>query len=249
MNCLCQLWKIHNHGCHWYACWARSTANCDSHFLTEFRTLLADLLWGCNQIRNQLIHLMFYVEHHLLEIRCQKKSIRLYCKIFVSSFVKVHVAGISWRMHYGQIEQYICLWKFTMQGSVEGGFMGRTNKLVDGCYSFWQGGLFALLQRLSPELLRQCGVPRNIQLSNQSHSPQSEGPMIIPSLPAVPPYNLIQQAEKTYNSALVSYHFLLLTGAFSVSEYLYANSAINTCRQTLLNMTVVIILLHIFLGY
>ena len=25
-----------------------------------------------------------------------------------------------------------------MQGSFEGGFMGRTNKLVDGCYSFWQ---------------------------------------------------------------------------------------------------------------
>ncbi|XP_044501308.1 protein farnesyltransferase subunit beta-like [Mangifera indica] len=30
---------------------------------------------------------------------------------------------------------------------VEGGFQGRTNKLVDGCYSFWQGGVFALLQR------------------------------------------------------------------------------------------------------
>lgn len=30
------------------------------------------------------------------------------------------------------------------QGKVEGGFRGRTNKLVDGCYSFWQvfSGLF-----------------------------------------------------------------------------------------------------------
>lgn len=27
----------------------------------------------------------------------------------------------------------------------EGGFQGRTNKLVDGCYSFWQGGVFPLL--------------------------------------------------------------------------------------------------------
>lgn len=26
--------------------------------------------------------------------------------------------------------------------------MGRTNKLVDGCYSYWQGGLFPLLQSL-----------------------------------------------------------------------------------------------------
>ncbi|XP_021597512.1 protein farnesyltransferase subunit beta isoform X7 [Manihot esculenta] len=31
---------------------------------------------------------------------------------------------------------------------VECGFQGRTNKLVDGCYSFWQGGVFALLKGL-----------------------------------------------------------------------------------------------------
>ena len=37
--------------------------------------------------------------------------------------------------------------------------MGRTNKLVDGCYSFWQGALFPLLQRLSPQLLAQPSVP------------------------------------------------------------------------------------------
>ncbi|CAL5370065.1 unnamed protein product [Camellia sinensis] len=38
-------------------------------------------------------------------------------------------------------------WVVFRQG-VEGGFQGRTNKLVDGCYSFWQGGVSALLQRL-----------------------------------------------------------------------------------------------------
>ncbi|KAM7268132.1 hypothetical protein ACFE04_010298 [Oxalis oulophora] len=38
-------------------------------------------------------------------------------------------------------------WAVFRQG-VEGGFQGRTNKLVDGCYSFWQGGMLALLQRL-----------------------------------------------------------------------------------------------------
>ncbi|XP_050223331.1 protein farnesyltransferase subunit beta isoform X2 [Mercurialis annua] len=37
-------------------------------------------------------------------------------------------------------------WVVFRQG-VECGFQGRTNKLVDGCYSFWQGGVFALLQR------------------------------------------------------------------------------------------------------
>ena len=30
---------------------------------------------------------------------------------------------------------------------LEGGYQGRTNKLVDGCYSFWQGGAVALLPR------------------------------------------------------------------------------------------------------
>ena len=28
---------------------------------------------------------------------------------------------------------------------------GRTNKLVDGCYSFWQGGIFPLMHRLLQE--------------------------------------------------------------------------------------------------
>jgi hypothetical protein len=39
-------------------------------------------------------------------------------------------------------------WAAQRQGWVEGGFNGRTNKLVDGCYSFWQGGVFPLLQEL-----------------------------------------------------------------------------------------------------
>jgi hypothetical protein len=46
-------------------------------------------------------------------------------------------------------------WVVFRQGAVEGGFQGRTNKLVDGCYSFWQGGVFSLLQRMMPELISQ----------------------------------------------------------------------------------------------
>ena len=36
-------------------------------------------------------------------------------------------------------------WATNRQMSLEGGFQGRTNKLVDGCYSFWQGGIFPIL--------------------------------------------------------------------------------------------------------
>ncbi len=30
---------------------------------------------------------------------------------------------------------------------VEGGFQGRSDKLVDGCYSFWMGGTFAVVRQ------------------------------------------------------------------------------------------------------
>merc|ERR1712141_768124 len=48
-------------------------------------------------------------------------------------------------------------WATNRQMRVEGGFQGRTNKLVDGCYSFWQGGIFPLLQELlkNEEALQQ----------------------------------------------------------------------------------------------
>uniref|UniRef100_A0A4W5PVI6 Prenyltransferase alpha-alpha toroid domain-containing protein n=1 Tax=Hucho hucho TaxID=62062 RepID=A0A4W5PVI6_9TELE len=38
----------------------------------------------------------------------------------------------------------------------EGGFQGRCNKLVDGCYSFWQAGLLPLLHRA---LFKEGGYP------------------------------------------------------------------------------------------
>ncbi|XP_015910439.1 protein farnesyltransferase subunit beta [Parasteatoda tepidariorum] len=39
-------------------------------------------------------------------------------------------------------------WLVFKQMSYEGGFQGRTNKLVDSCYSFWQGGTFPIIHRL-----------------------------------------------------------------------------------------------------
>merc|ERR1712071_360460 len=37
-------------------------------------------------------------------------------------------------------------WLARRQMDYEGGFSGRSNKLVDGCYSFWIGGCLALLK-------------------------------------------------------------------------------------------------------
>lgn len=39
-------------------------------------------------------------------------------------------------------------WAVHRQMDSEGGFQGRTNKLVDTCYSWWQGGIFPLLDEL-----------------------------------------------------------------------------------------------------
>jgi protein farnesyltransferase subunit beta len=36
-------------------------------------------------------------------------------------------------------------WLVKKQMKYEGGFQGRTNKLVDSCYSFWQGGVFPII--------------------------------------------------------------------------------------------------------
>ncbi|CAH2094579.1 unnamed protein product [Euphydryas editha] len=39
-------------------------------------------------------------------------------------------------------------WCANRQMSLEGGFQGRTNKLVDGCYSFWQGAIFPIISAI-----------------------------------------------------------------------------------------------------
>ena len=47
----------------------------------------------------------------------------------------------------------------------EGGFCGRTNKLVDGCYSFWQGGAVAVFDSWCAD---------NNESEDNKDTPQSE---------------------------------------------------------------------------
>lgn len=53
----------------------------------------------------------------------------------------------------------LLLWGVNRQMRLEGGFQGRTNKLVDGCYSFWQGGLFPLLHKMVTETGDRDSLP------------------------------------------------------------------------------------------
>lgn len=68
-------------------------------------------------------------------------------------------------------------WVVFRQG-VECGFQGRTNKLVDGCYSFWQGGVLALTQRLlstADNELKQASVDGENSSTKGNHNLASDG--------------------------------------------------------------------------
>ena len=59
-------------------------------------------------------------------------------------------------------------WAVNKQMSNEGGFQGRANKLVDSCYSFWQGAIFPLLH----EAFRQSGTAKQLPVDNCWFSPE-----------------------------------------------------------------------------
>ncbi|KAG8384822.1 hypothetical protein BUALT_Bualt04G0158300 [Buddleja alternifolia] len=60
-------------------------------------------------------------------------------------------------------------WVVFRQG-VECGFQGRTNKLVDGCYSFWQGGVAVIVQRLHATVNEQLGLPNTFNYDCRTDS-------------------------------------------------------------------------------
>ncbi|CAN0134036.1 unnamed protein product [Scytosiphon promiscuus] len=57
------------------------------------------------------------------------------------AFASLVILGAAERADLEGLRRWLC----ARQMRAEGGFQGRTNKLVDGCYSFWQGGAVALL--------------------------------------------------------------------------------------------------------
>eukprot|EP00095_Tigriopus_kingsejongensis_P000668 maker-scaffold340_size202118-snap-gene-0.18 protein:Tk00668 transcript:maker-scaffold340_size202118-snap-gene-0.18-mRNA-1 annotation:"protein farnesyltransferase subunit beta" len=56
-------------------------------------------------------------------------------------------------------EDRLLRWASSRQMRLEGGFQGRTNKLVDGCYSFWQGGLFPILHKIISRRSKRSDLP------------------------------------------------------------------------------------------
>lgn len=52
---------------------------------------------------------------------------------------------LTYHLRYLDIPRLLS-WLSARQYAPEGGFAGRTNKLVDGCYSHWVGGCWPLVQ-------------------------------------------------------------------------------------------------------
>jgi len=63
------------------------------------------------------------------------------------TFCAVAALSIINELHLIDINRLFA-WCAQKQMDYEGGFQGRTNKLVDSCYSFWQGALFPLIHRV-----------------------------------------------------------------------------------------------------
>eukprot|EP00871_Galdieria_phlegrea_P003859 jgi/Galph1/4474/GphlegSOOS_G3178.1 len=68
-------------------------------------------------------------------------------------FAALWILDDYWRKKYGRPVPHtldisrLQFWVSRRQLALEGGFQGRINKLVDSCYSFWQGGLVMLLSQ------------------------------------------------------------------------------------------------------
>ena len=68
--------------------------------------------------------------------------------------------------------------------------MGRTNKLVDGCYSFWQGAVFPILQAHAPSERgppTACvAVPRGEEVLGCARNARQQA-SVSPAVPTPPP--------------------------------------------------------------
>lgn len=83
----------------------------------------------------------------------------------------------------------LILWASRCQSATCGGFAGRTNKLVDGCYSWWQGALFGMMASEKDV----AGVASSLAAAAEFSSTPSSSSFPpfdaseLPALPGLPP--------------------------------------------------------------
>lgn len=120
-------------------------------------------------------------------------------------------------------------WLVNKQMKFEGGFQGRTNKLVDSCYSFWQGGQFPIIQSI---LMEQDQILKNSKewLFNQVALQE-----YILICCQVSQGGLIDKPLKNRDY----YHTCYALSGLSISQHQCGNDATNICNydDSLVNLT------------
>ncbi|GKT27168.1 putative multi-domain containing protein [Aduncisulcus paluster] len=77
----------------------------------------------------------------------------------------------------------LSFWLVQRQMDIEGGFNGRTHKLVDGCYSFWVGASHSLLSKFFVKQAHDDIVKHSSESSSMSEgSDGAELPMSVPCM-------------------------------------------------------------------
>lgn len=98
-------------------------------------------------------------------------------------------------------------WLVNMQGSeVElGGFRGRTNKLVDGCYSWWCGGAFSLLEAFGVGGLQNL-TEKDVEVDEGVDPPQK------PDAPGVEEHDGWDDVDESLFNRKALQEYILLAG-------------------------------------
>eukprot|EP00903_Cladosiphon_okamuranus_P013427 g12507.t1 len=107
------------------------------------------------------------------------------------AFASLVILGAFERADLEGLRRWLC----ARQMRAEGGFQGRTNKLVDGCYSFWQGGAVALLDYVT--------AGRHSEVSRRDET----GRLITTNIATPPPTAATtppQEPKRTSNGSIIT---------------------------------------------
>lgn len=80
----------------------------------------------------------------------------------------INILGEAHKINFRRLLE----WAVDRQMKYEGGFQGRTNKLVDSCYSFWQGGIFPQFDSMIREIYQKPTIT-DLRSSNSFRRPSS----------------------------------------------------------------------------
>eukprot|EP00484_Ammonia_sp_Unknown_P028899 CAMPEP_0197050978 /NCGR_PEP_ID=MMETSP1384-20130603/25752_1 /TAXON_ID=29189 /ORGANISM="Ammonia sp." /LENGTH=319 /DNA_ID=CAMNT_0042483465 /DNA_START=298 /DNA_END=1257 /DNA_ORIENTATION=+ len=96
-----------------------------------------------------------------------------YCGMAAYIIIQSHFPHLITKENRIDIEK-LTRWQAFKQMEFSGGFQGRTNKLVDACYSFWVGAVFPMIERLKQLRQKQEGKEVESKEENENDANAEE---------------------------------------------------------------------------